>query len=109
MTNNNLLIEMGNRITKLRKSKKLSQEALAEKAGVSIQTISSAERGFKALRPQNLLNICIALNTSADYLLTGKTSSSEISEMNKKLKKLTSEQFYLIEEIIDKCIELCDS
>lgn len=107
MANNDLLVEMGNRIAKLRKLKKLSQEVLAEKADVSIQTISSAERGTKALRPINLLNICKALDTSADYLLTGKTSEIEISAMQEKLQKLPSDQFHIIEEIVDKCIELC--
>lgn len=107
MATNVFLIEMGNRIAKLRKTQNLSQEVLAEKAGVSIQTISSAERGNKALRPSNLLNICKALGTSADYLLTGKTSSSEISALYTKLEKLPADQFHLVEEIVDKCIKLC--
>lgn len=49
------LKEMGNRILIKRKQLNLSQEQLAEKAGISSQVISSAERGVKAVRPENLL------------------------------------------------------
>ena len=40
---NELLAGIGHRISSARKSKKMTQEALAELADVSYQTISSAE------------------------------------------------------------------
>lgn len=52
---NELLAGIGQRISSARKSKKMTQEALAELADVSYQTISSAELGKKALRPENIL------------------------------------------------------
>ena len=51
ITMNELLAGIGQRISSARKSKKMTQEALAELADVSYQTISSAELGKKALRP----------------------------------------------------------
>ena len=42
------LLEMGRRLCAQRKKKGLTQDALAEKANVSAQTISHAELGKKA-------------------------------------------------------------
>ena len=58
---NEFLKEMGNRILIKRKQLNLSQDKLAEKAGISSQVVSSAERGAKAVRPENLLKISMAL------------------------------------------------
>ena len=54
---NELLAGIGHRISSARKSKKMTQEALAELADVSYQTISSAELEKKALRPENIIKI----------------------------------------------------
>ena len=53
----NLLNDMGQRLSKRRKQLGLTQEQLAEKAKTTTQTISTAETGRKALRPENILNI----------------------------------------------------
>ena len=72
---NELLAGIGHRISSARKSKKMTQEALAELADVSYQTISSAELGKKALRPENIIKISQALLVSTDYLLTGNRNT----------------------------------
>lgn len=69
-----LVQEMGKRISARRKELRLTQEELAEKAGLTSQTISTVETGTKALRPENIARLCEALDTSADYLLFGKIS-----------------------------------
>ena len=61
---NELLAGIGQRISSARKSKKMTQEALAELADVSYQAISSAELGKKALRPENIIKISQALQVS---------------------------------------------
>ena len=43
------LIELGERIRKRRQEMNLSQEALAEKAGISINTVSRVEGGQTAM------------------------------------------------------------
>ena len=48
------LCEMGKRISTRRKGLGMTQEDLAEKAGLTSQTISTAETGTKALRPRIL-------------------------------------------------------
>ena len=72
---NELLAGIGQRISSARKSKKMTQEALAELADVSYQTISSAELGKKALRPENIIKISQALQVSTEYLLTGNRNT----------------------------------
>ena len=46
-----LLSGMGSRIVDRGKLLELSQEKLAEKAAISVQMLSTAERGAKAIRP----------------------------------------------------------
>lgn len=99
--------EMGKRILQRRKTLGLSQEELAEIADVSPQLMSTAERGTKAIRPENLLKISKALGVSADYLLTGEIIDKDLSIISDKINKLSSEQIRTIEKVIDGCIELC--
>lgn len=104
---NTVLVEMGKRITERRKFQGLSQEELAEKADLIPQTISTAERGVKAICPENLLNLSKALGVSADYLLTGEIIDKDICLIANSLNDKTPEQIRLIEQIINNCSELC--
>lgn len=101
MSDNRVLIEMGDRISKQRKSLKLTQEQLADTIGVSTQMISNLELGKKAIRPENLIKICSALGVSADYLLTGVKSDNPYNDIAKKLPDLSLKELVLIREIID--------
>ena len=101
-------IEMGKRIMQRRKQMNLSQEELSEMADVSPQLMSTAERGAKAIRPENLLKISKALGVSADYLLSGEIIDRDFDNISAKLKNLSLEQIKRIERIIDECIGLCD-
>ena len=69
MGDEKLLKEIGARIHARRKELGLTQEALADRMEVSIQMISNLELGKKAIRPENLVKLCNALNVSADYIL----------------------------------------
>lgn len=106
--NDYLLRDMGKRISERRKDMKLSQEELAELAEVSPQLLSTAERGTKALRPENLLKISTALGVSVDYILTGEIIDKDLSIISDKLKNVSSTQLRSIEKIIDECINLCE-
>ena len=109
MSNNDILLkDMGKRISERRKDMKLSQEELSELAEVSPQLLSTAERGTKALRPENLLKISTALGVSVYYLLTGEIIDKDLSIISNKLKNASSTQVRSIEKIIDECINLCE-
>ncbi len=105
---NQFLIEMGKRISKRRKELNYTQSQLAEKSDVSLQLISTAERGTKALRPENLTKICGALEASADYILTGIASEKDYGELSEAISKLSPEKKTLLNDIISKCIKISE-
>ena len=100
------LLEVGQRIIERRKSLGLTQEALAEKADVTTQFVSYAESGNRAMRPENLIKLSVALGVSADYLLTGEIIDKDLLILSEKLCSLTPSQLRIVEEIIDNCISL---
>lgn len=84
-----LLTQMGKRIYSRRKQLRLNQEQLAERANLTPQTISSAELGQKALRPENIIKICSALDISTDYLLLGKINASDSPLLMNRISELS--------------------
>mgnify|MGYP002577641217 CR=1 FL=1 len=79
---------VGQRVRALREESNLTQEQLAEKIGVSIETISSIERGIKMPRLQNFVAIANQLGVSADELLQDELDFGFIAEANALSKKL---------------------
>ncbi len=100
------LQETGDRIMDRRKKLGLTQEALAERGGLTTQAVSYFEGGKRAMRPENLMKIAAALGVSADYLLTGDIIDKDKLLLSEKLGKLTPEEVRLVEGIIDECIAL---
>ena len=62
-------IEIGLRIKKFRKLRKLSQEQLAEKVNISPTHMSHIETGATKLSLQVLVDLALTLNTTTDSLL----------------------------------------
>lgn len=100
------LQETGQRIMDRRKKLGLTQEALAEKSGVTTQFVSYAESGKRAMRPENLMRIAAALGVSTDYLLTGDIIDKDKLLLSEKLDKLAASEVRIVENIIDECISL---
>ena len=88
-----LLKEMGQRMLDRRKQLKLTQEALAKMAHVTPQTVSTAELGTKAMRPETILKICDALDISTDYLLRGQVMEGDTRLLNQKVSSLPPSQY----------------
>lgn len=95
------LRQMGQRIYERRKQKQLTQEKLSELSGVTPQTISTAELGKKALRPENIAKLCNALEISADFLLMGEKGEADYHNLMCKIKQLSALQYQYLESIID--------
>lgn len=72
------------KLTELRKHFSLSQEALAEKVGVSRQAISKWERGEASPDTDNLLALSKIYSVSLDDLLGEKNSEEIISALSEK-------------------------
>lgn len=101
MNNNQFLIKMGQRITKRRKELNKTQEQVAEFMNISIQSLSCIELGKKAIRPENLYNLCIALDISSDYILMGKKSPQQLEGIQEKLSTLKPDDYNIVENLID--------
>ncbi len=71
------LIDLGNRIRDRRMEIRLSQESLAEKAGISVNTVSRIEGGQTAMSVNIFRKIVQALEVDANSLLGEKTPSTE--------------------------------
>lgn len=99
-----ILEQIGRRLFERRKQLRLTQEEVADLAGVTAQTISTAELGKKALRPENIIRICAALNVSTDYLLLGEINEHDRSILSTKISQLTPAQYRHLEDIINSYI-----
>ncbi len=93
------LYEIGDRIREQREKKELSQEDLAERMGVSNQTISRLETGTSVAKIDTLLRLASALETVPGALLPKRfyqvssqhlldTFSHLFLELNEKNKKI---------------------
>lgn len=102
MGNTEFTIEMGKRIQKQRKAMGLTQEQVAEKMNLSVQSLSCIELGKKAIRPENLCNLCNILNVSADYILMGKKSETQLKGISQKLSTMSDDDLIIIEKLINR-------
>ena len=82
---------IGNRITKYRKEKALTQEALAEKLGISSQAVSKWENDASCPDISILPMLCRELGITTDELLTGNSTTVRMLPENqrKSLEELT--------------------
>lgn len=103
---NEFLQAMGKRIATARKALGMTQEQLAEKADVSVGVISTAERGIKALRPENIAKIASVLGVSCDYLLTGTVTEQETISIPEKVAALSDEQKRSLFAVFDAALQM---
>ncbi len=73
-------MNMSERIVKLRKSRGMSQEALAEKAGVSRQAVSKWEAGQSDPELEKVIVISEIFGVTTDYILKGTEEIGEKKE-----------------------------
>ena len=99
MSKESLLFELGSRIYGRRRELNMTQAELAEAVNLSIQSISCIELGKKAVRPENLVNICLALGVSADYLLFGVRDEKQLEGIAGILSTLEEADLLLVGSI----------
>lgn len=98
--------EIGNRIKLCRKSKKLTQEALAEQINVSPHYIYEIERGSKTMSLSILVQLSQTLHISTDYLLFGQQteSSSPADELILLIDRLSMEHRKAVTKMLSAII-----
>lgn len=98
---NTLLDDIGMRLAASRKNAGYTQEELGEMTGLSIKTISAAENGHKALRPENIVKICDCLSISTDYLLKGEDVTLSSLTGAKRFATLSAKQKLALQRIVE--------
>ncbi|MGN1112176.1 MAG: helix-turn-helix domain-containing protein [Acutalibacteraceae bacterium] len=99
---------IGRNIREYRLAKKLRQEDLAEKAGLSANYIGMVERGEKTPSLETFIALINVLEVSADVILADVLSNGytvKNSLLNEKLSTLPAEEREKIYEIIDVFIK----
>ena len=71
------LIQLGERIRQKRKGSHLTQETFAEKAGISVNTVSRIEGGQAAMSVEIFAKLVEVLDTDADELLGRRAKAKE--------------------------------
>ena len=70
-------LSLGLKVQALRKTQNMTQEQLADRAGVSWRTISNLETGRTVPKLELIYNIAQIFQISIDELLTGKTQTNK--------------------------------
>lgn len=97
---NEVLVQIGRRLSKARTEKGFTQGDLSDMTGLSIKMISAAENGHKAMRPENIVKICNSLSISTDYLLRGESPALATMGEQEKLNTLTPKQREALSKIV---------
>lgn len=71
---------VGERIREIREDHEITQDQLAERAGLSKGFLSDVENSKRNIGSQNLLQIANVLGASVDYLLRGEARSAAVHE-----------------------------
>ena len=74
------LAQVGNRVRTLRQAQRITAEALAEGAGITVQYLNELERGKKCMSSLILYKMARTLNCSCDYLMEGQTQVSPLCD-----------------------------
>ena len=98
------LTGIGRRIQLRRKQQGYTQEQLAEMMNVSIQMVSNLERGNKAIRIDNLINLSQILNISTDYILTGKETTDDIQALTAHIAQLPEKERKMVAMLVEFCL-----
>jgi len=94
------MVEIGQRIQKERKDLGLNQEQLAIAVGISLNSISSIERGIFSPALDTFYELCDALMVSPDYLLFGKSEEKQTPSVIRKFLRMSKHEQTIVEKLI---------
>lgn len=100
--------EIGARIKEIRVKRKMTQEYLAEKVGISNpQQLSNIECGLAGVSLARFKEICKVLEADANYLLFGITSGNVETVLHNYLKQMTAEQLNNLLDLVKVYAKSC--
>lgn len=99
---------VGVRIRKLRESKKLSREILAEKIDISPKFLYEIETGKKGFSAETLCRIAQELSVSCDYIMLGEEPEHRnMEKMVCVLEKIEPKQMRKMQDILKILYDMC--
>lgn len=99
---------LGKRITKQRTTQGLTQEKLAEKAGITNNYLSNIERNRSIPSLETLMSLCTALNTTPNELLIGTDKSQQnymVNDITSLIEKCTTQERRIVMSVIEVLIQ----
>ena len=98
--NDTLNKQIGARVRKQREYLGITREGLCNYVSISPQFLSEIERGIKGVSAETLYKLCEGLGVSADYILMGKESLTDVSEISKTLATIDKKHIPLAEDVL---------
>ena len=81
---------IGNRIWRLMKENGYTQNKLADMVGVSESAMSRYLSNEREPKIEVIANLATALNTTSDYLISGKTADEDFAEIYRLVARSTT-------------------
>ena len=107
---NTTMAAIGTRIAEVRRSHKVTQEALADMLGVSPKHISHVENATSCLSLKSLIRFCTIFNCSMDYIIFGNKNNETLSKLPDEIVKIlntgSSEEIARLNRYLQVYIEL---
>jgi len=108
MGNRILIQTVANNLLKYREEKNMTQEVLAEKAGISSSFLGNLERGNKGMSIFVLHNLASALDVSVNCLLHEPSKNSRVDNIIALLQNQPEDRIRSIEQIVRVCLNEFD-
>ena len=103
------LMDIGNRIRDRRRELELSQEKVAEKAGISTNTVSRIEGGYSAMSIEIFIKLTQVLDMDANELLgvdiLPARREEQVSDMVYRIPGLKQSEQAVIRQTIEALVE----
>lgn len=99
---------LGQRIARRRKVLDLTQEAVAEKIGMTPSHIKSIERAYTKCSIETMCKLCQALEVTPDYLFIGTLKPADddlVAEVVASLQLCDKRQLKMIAALINVVVE----
>lgn len=103
---NDIYIESGRRIKKIREEKKYTREYIAIKADISEKFLYEIELGMKGFSANTLYKIAKALEVSSEYILNGNSCDSDNMELNMLLNTFSPDELKTLHNVLKMLIKL---
>lgn len=82
-----------------------TQEQFSEMIGIAPKSLSAIERGTVGISMITLRKICTVLSISSDTIVFGDVPQNNVTQITRKLERLTPKQFRIANKMISILLE----